>query len=152
VQIVDRETQACALATDGEGPGCSQASGSFTGLDVRASVFVDGGADGDSHFPTEFDFDPENGNTLEGFVLEEWIGRAERRTETLPRGEAVLVNPLGRTSPNFAPRAGGPLAELSDLAESPPLDEEFDSTARFLGAIRSEAEDWTRGWTAFPVD
>mgnify|MGYP006266384007 CR=1 FL=1 len=152
VQIVDRETQACALATDGEGPGCSQASGSFTGLDVRASVFVDGGADGDSHFPTEFDFDPENENTLEGFVLEEWIERAERRTETLPRGEAVLVDPLGRTSPNFAPRAGGPLAELSDLAESPPLDEEFDSTARFLGAIRSEAEDWTRGWTAFPVD
>lgn len=151
LQVIGRASQACALATDGEGV-CPQVDGS-TGLDLRSVLFANGGADGTSPFPRAFDF-PGAVDSEPGFALQEWATRPARRARVMGP-EGLLLAPFDPSRPNFAPDPSGPLgtdAELLELAETPPNQEQLDRTANFLGAIRSEAEDWTQGWTAFPDD
>jgi hypothetical protein len=64
-----------------------------------------------------------------------------------------LVDPqlnaaLNLESPDFAPKSGSP-ALNADRAGTP-SGAFFDASARFIGAIG--ATDWTKGWTAYPVD
>lgn len=154
--VENRPTQSCAFAADPDlnGEGCSQDGGTESVLDVRGVLYADGGEDGSSHFGDEFDDDPQepDPDVLPGFVLEDWARDEDRNAAFYPRGVQVLVDPLDETAPNFAPVAGGPVDQEAALAETPPMDEEFDSTASFLGAIRSEADDWTQGWTHYPLD
>lgn len=58
-----------------------------------------------------------------------------------------LTAALSLTAPNFAP-ASGSVALNADATLTPPAG--FDTSARFIGAIGTT--DWTKGWTAYPVN
>jgi hypothetical protein len=60
--------------------------------------------------------------------------------------DPMLANPLDLDGPSFAPMAG---ADLTTHAGTPPAG---DTSATFIGAIDPAGDDWTVGWTAFPVD
>jgi hypothetical protein len=59
-----------------------------------------------------------------------------------------LTDALNLTRPNFKPQTGSPALNV-DAAGTPTSGGFFDTSARFVGAIGTE--DWTEGWTAYPV-
>lgn len=52
-------------------------------------------------------------------------------------------------NPSFVPVHPGP---ASTGAVAPPNDGFFDTTANFLGALDPNGEDWTEGWTSYPLN
>ncbi len=70
---------------------------------------------------------------------------AQNRLGIDPQLPAAAFNLLG---PNFIPIAGSPTA---NGAATPPLEEFFDISATYIGAVRpGTTQPWYGGWTAFP--
>ncbi|MCG3172603.1 MAG: hypothetical protein GMKNLPBB_00757 [Myxococcota bacterium] len=59
--------------------------------------------------------------------------------------DPMLTDAKNLTAPDFTPKAGGPAFTGGG---TPPADGFFDDKATFVGAMG--ADDWTKGWTAYP--
>ena len=103
-------------------------------LFIRGSMFFENGSGGAVFTP--------RGAAFDAFAL---FTRASEQNamDRDPR----LGAPYERAHPNFAPAVGSP---VFSAGETPPDDGFFDARATFVGAIGSE--DWTQGWTAFPIN
>lgn len=105
-------------------------------LFVRGSLFFENGP-GDVTFPR----DDNDGDFDEGsfFTQAAFANRF--------RVDPMLTAPYDRQQPSWMPLPGSPV--LSG-GSPPPDDGFFDASADFVGAFGTE--DWTAGWTAYPVD
>jgi hypothetical protein len=114
----------------------SAALANNTDLAAKNSIFFDNANMGT--WPAETDND---GMFDEGAYFD---AEATNRLGTDPD----LVDALNLDAPDFRPNSGS--AALTGAA-TPPSDGFFDTSATYVGAF-SATDDWTAGWTAFPVD
>lgn len=110
----------------------------FAGLAMHASG-------GGRLFERETGTDDDDGGFDESEYFSSRVAGVDTRNDPLlPRAA------LDPAAPVFVPQRGSPLA---DDAAPVPQGEFWDEAARFIGAFRPGAgEDWTAGWTAYPVD
>jgi hypothetical protein len=114
-------------------------------LEVRSSYFFDNANDTNQGWPDGFEGDAaDDCESEETNCLDE---AAFFQTGPLDNewADPELSDPKNLTAPDFAPAAGSPVLEGG---ATPPAG--FDTSATFVGAIG--ANDWTSGWTAYPVD
>jgi hypothetical protein len=103
-------------------------------LFVRQSIFFENGGDGLGFLPRTEAFDAL------AFFTQSSLGN---RVGVDP----MLERPYDRTAPSWMPLAGSP---VFSSGVAPPDDGFFDPRADFVGAFGTE--DWTAGWTAYPLD
>tara|TARA_R110001606_G_scaffold83958_4_gene191304 strand:+ start:26176 stop:27576 length:1401 start_codon:yes stop_codon:yes gene_type:complete len=112
----------------------------FQGLAIN-----DIGARGVSYFePEQGDADDDGG--LDEALFFQTDAGARFGADPLFGGDIT-----SQSTPDFAP--GNRALFLKQDAVTPPQDEFWDEAALYLGAIRpGAAEDWSDGWTAFPLN
>jgi hypothetical protein len=140
-----------ALDIGGAAAGQNLRSGA---LSVKNSAFYRGGAS--TLFPlgaddTADDVDPHPGVTNDIDEAVELTAADTKNHEVDPQ----LAAPFDYLAPSFVPAAGAPLGPVeatepreADGDTRPPF---FDTSADYIGAFAPGGEDWTRGWTSFPV-
>lgn len=104
-------------------------------LFVRNSLFFENGSGRD--FPVD--------SNDSGFDEPAFFTNAELANRT--GVDPMLNDPYNRERPSWMPRPGSPALRGGS---TPPNDGFFDTAANFVGAFGDE--DWTAGWTAYPLD
>lgn len=116
---------------------------------VLAAPLAACGDDGGAGSPDAMQSGPDASSIDAGSTVcfdEETFFKAAGRGNTFGT-DPGLNDPFDVTAPDFAPADGAPV--LAGGA-TPPDDGFFDTAATFIGAIG--ADDWTAGWTAYPID
>ena len=113
-------------------------------LAVSHSIFDQIGPDGSTYFPLAAPAE----SSADGNLAEDQLFTAAMQANRFgvdPR----LPAPYDVTKPGWVPPIDSPAA----MGSSPlPDDRFFDLTANFVGAFRPGGQDWTAGWTAYPVN
>lgn len=108
-------------------------------LTVANSLFFDNGLD----FPDEVT-DPTADDDA---AFDEEAFFTDAAQENVFGEDPLLSDAFDVEVPNFVPEAGSP-AETG--AATPGAG--FDATAEYMGAFEPGGDDWSAGWTAYPVD
>jgi hypothetical protein len=106
-------------------------------LVVSNTLFFNNLNGGDDQFPDE-----TAANDDEGFIEADFFADG---LDNVFDQDPELADPNNETAPNFIPASGSP---ASDGAAATPAGFE---AADYLGAFEPGGEDWTEGWTAYPV-
>jgi hypothetical protein len=121
-------------------------NGATTGdLTIANSIFFQNGADGVGHADTRDDASATAtaAATPDGMDEGPWLAARANQLSVDPQ----LPDAYNQTAPNFLPPAGSPAA--TGAVAAPMTD--FFVPANYIGALEPGGEDWTQGWTSYPV-
>lgn len=110
-------------------------------LSVHHSLFYDIGDSGELFFPLEEGEGDDAG-------LDEGAMFADAAMGNLFGQDPDLSDPFNLRSPGLVP----PTGSVVEGAGIVPNEDEFDSSARYLGAFAPGETPWTAGWTAYDED
>ncbi|MCS6912579.1 MAG: hypothetical protein RMK29_19875 [Myxococcales bacterium] len=115
-------------------------------LDITHSLFYGNGTTDERNI-----YDPQQARLprdpqapTKPFDLRAWVLAKERMNR---EADPMLRNPLDVRAPDFRPQTGSPALQG---ARQPPADG-FFTPVDYIGAVGPQ-QDWTRGWTAYPVN
>jgi hypothetical protein len=109
---------------------------------VESSLFFgNGSGDGVDQFADESVADDDNGFDEADFFMNTADNNQFDADPEL--GDATSVD-----APDFVPAAGSPAAD----GAATPTGAFFDASAEYIGAFEPGGDDWTAGWTAYPLD